>query len=61
MHRSETPMEGVINYLMSGIVFYKSATIKRYDREVRILYLTPSFGESIEGKEYKLNFNLLSG
>lgn len=53
-------MEGVINYLMSEIVFYKSATLRRYDREVRILYLTPSFGESVEGKKYKLNFNLLS-
>lgn len=41
--------------LMSGIVFYKSAAIECYNREVRILYLAPSFGESIEGKKYKLN------
>lgn len=41
--------------LMSGVVLYKSATIKRCDRKVRIVYLTPSFDGSIENERYKLD------
>lgn len=50
----ETPMEE-IRLLKSGTVLYKLTTVGSGDREIRISYLTPSYGESIKREEYKLN------
>lgn len=46
--------------LMSGVVLYKSATIKRCDRKVKIVYLTPSFDGNIENERYKLDHRAYS-